>query len=756
MAIRDNYRLMHTYESESRRLRTWIKENFSPRDYYNLLGFVNRTSQTAYQKKSDNLFKKFSHLHFKYKQKNAIRPQGSQSSSKPKVGRVLINLSDHPLSDSEKSLLEKGPGYAITQKRIPDKEIKVALENFGRKLVVRDYHPLKPSTGTAAVAADPPFYPNSWYFPVQKNARLRTLLLEFGFKVKEILSKAQTPRSNISKSEREAIKTLRGDKSVITLVADKGNATVIMNRSDYIEKMDPILNDTAHFKKIDSDPTPKWEKALNKFLLNKLRKPGLIKNKLYRFLRSSDSRTPKLYGLPKVHKEGVPLRPIVSAVRTFSYNVGKLLVWILGPYMTDCDSYVKNSAEFASFLASVKPGYSRQASFDVKSLFTNVPVNEAVDLALELIDRDDNARFPLPSNHLRKLFEFATSHCAFQFEDSFYLQIDGLSMGNPLAPPLAHLFMIKIEKRALNIGLRIFLTWKRYVDDIYVRLRKRDFLQLDNITERLNQVHPSIEFTAEPEEAGRLNFLQVSIQKETGNHSEYSTSVYRKPTHTNLYLRWDSAHPDSQKLGSFHSLLWNAKRICSSLVAYKKEKQFLLALFRDDMGYPENRLLHIIYKVEHPLAHPKPKKEGSIPLVPPYVKGVSEKIARAWKTTAREHGLKQDTTVGYQAMSKLKSLLVKPYSPDPPGQCIYSAVCKKCGESYLGETGLSLSTRLTHHSRDKNSAVKRHQCGFDSFEWKMIARSHNTNERKIYESILIRESQPVLNRNLGVDPYVFV
>ncbi len=125
LAIRDNYRLIHTYESESRRLRTWIKENFSPRDYYNLLGFVNRTSQTAYQKKSDNLFKKFSHLHFKYKQKNAIRPQGSQSSSKPKVGRVLINLSDRPLSDCEKSLLEKGLGYAIFyRKGFPTKKLK--------------------------------------------------------------------------------------------------------------------------------------------------------------------------------------------------------------------------------------------------------------------------------------------------------------------------------------------------------------------------------------------------------------------------------------------------------------------------------------------------------------------------------------------------------------------------------------------------------------------------------------------------------
>ena len=90
-----------------------------------------------------------------------------------------------------------------------------------------------------------------------------------------------------------------------------------------------------------------------------------------------------------MHKEGFPCRPIVSAVNTFNYNVGKFLVWILTPYMPLCDSFVRNSTNFVQKVANLKPGYSLQVSFDVKSLYTNVPVKEAIEVALSLVQNDN-------------------------------------------------------------------------------------------------------------------------------------------------------------------------------------------------------------------------------------------------------------------------------------------------------------------------------------------------------------------------------
>ncbi len=74
----------------------------------------------------------------------------------------------------------------------------------------------------------------------------------------------------------------------------------------------------------------------------------------------------------------------------------------------------------------------------------------------------------------------------------------------------------------------------------------------------------------------------------------------------------------------------------------------------------------------------------------------------------------------------------------------------------MGETGLILENRRKSHEKDKNSAIRGHCHDFDAFDWDFLCRAHNTNERKILESLHIREKKPALNRNQGVDPYVFV
>ncbi len=361
-------------------------------------------------------------------------PASQPNSSK--IKKVVYNLSDRVLSTAEQSLLEKGLGFSITRKQIPDMDFKVACENFARKLVVGTAYPIRPTVPDRVQT--PPFRPNNSFFPENLDPNLAACLLGFGQKCRKILQKASAPSSNISRSEREAIRCLRNDPDTEILPADKGNATVVMSRTSYVERMMVVLDDPAHFERIDANPTAKWEKILRKFLLQ-LKNGGYLPNRLYRFLRPSDARTPQLYGLPKIHKPSVPLQPVVSVVHSFNFNIGKFLVWLLSPYMMTCDSYVKNSTDFVQRLSRVKPGYSRRVSFDVISLFTNVPVNEAVDLALEIIANDQDPRFRLPLKKLKKLFDYATKFCCFEFNGIFFLQIDGLSMGNPLAPPLAHL-----------------------------------------------------------------------------------------------------------------------------------------------------------------------------------------------------------------------------------------------------------------------------------------------------------------------------
>ena len=79
-------------------------------------------------------------------------------------------------------------------------------------------------------------------------------------------------------------------------------------------------------------------------------------------------------------------------------------------------------------------------SFDVESLFTNIPLSETINLAVET-NRKDNPAFPISKANLRELFTFATSQTHFLFNGLFFDQCDGVAMGSPLAPILANLFM---------------------------------------------------------------------------------------------------------------------------------------------------------------------------------------------------------------------------------------------------------------------------------------------------------------------------
>ena len=104
-------------------------------------------------------------------------------------------------------------------------------------------------------------------------------------------------------------------------------------------------------------------------------------------------------------------------------------------------------------------------------------------------------------------------------------------------------------------------------------------------------------------------------------------------------------------------------------------------------------------------------------------------------------------------MSKLRSLLVSPYPPDPPGQCVYEAKCTTCGKVYIGETGLFLESRKKSHMTAQNSAIRLHE--HNDFTFTMVARAQNINRRKIHEAFEICDRKPELNETNGVFRFCF-
>ena len=135
---------------------------------------------------------------------------------------------------------------------------------------------------------------------------------------------------NLSKSELDALKSLKTNSAITICKPDKGNGAVVLNHSDYCQKINQLLNDTSKFVELPDDPAITREKKLHEYL-HYLKTKGALDESTYQTIRPQGSKPGRIYGLPKIHKDGNPLRPIVSSIGTYTYELSKFLADILKP-----------------------------------------------------------------------------------------------------------------------------------------------------------------------------------------------------------------------------------------------------------------------------------------------------------------------------------------------------------------------------------------------------------------------------------------
>ena len=175
-----------------------------------------------------------------------------------------------------------------------------------------------------------------------------------------------------------------------------------------------------------------------------------------------------MYGLPKTHKEGSPLRPIISNVGSVTYKLSKWLADLFAPAVgKSSDSHIKNSQDFCEKVKGLTiPQGSRLVSFDVDSLFTMVPVKETIKYLEEILPTL-NLDIPVTKKKFIDLIRLVLDDNVFTANEGFYRQKEGLAMGNPLSPILANIFMEYFESQLLKKIAPPGLIWLRYVDDVF-------------------------------------------------------------------------------------------------------------------------------------------------------------------------------------------------------------------------------------------------------------------------------------------------
>ena len=162
--------------------------------------------------------------------------------------------------------------------------------------------------------------------------------------------------------------------------------------------------------------------------------------------------------------------------------------------------------------------------------------------------------------HITTLLEFCLKSTSFVFQGQYYQQMEGAAMESPLNPIVANIFMEKFEKEALDTAPHPPSLWKRYVDDTFVIQEEQ---HKDRFFHHINSIDPNIKFTAETTKAnGSMPFLHTLVTPQSDG--SLATTVYRKPTHTNQYLHWDSHHAIMNMYSIISSLLHRPKHICSN------------------------------------------------------------------------------------------------------------------------------------------------------------------------------------------------
>ena len=213
------------------------------------------------------------------------------------------------------------------------------------------------------------------------------------------------------------------------------------------------------------------------------------------------------------------------------------------------------------------------SSYYVSALFTSVPVDPALNIIKDLLEKDHTLkeRTVMEVSDIILLLEFCLKDTYFSFQDQFYEQVEGAAMGSPVNPIVDNLYMEYLEQKALSTAPTPPRFWCRYVDDTFVihkEVNKQGFLQ------HINSVDPATKFTVEDnKEDGSIPFLDTIVKPEADG--TLSTTVYRKPTHTDQYVQWDSHHHLSAKFSVVHTLSHRASTVCSKHELLQKEKDHL-------------------------------------------------------------------------------------------------------------------------------------------------------------------------------------
>ena len=658
--------------------------------------------------------------------KSAISTTSKYAEEK-KRQQMVIKLKKLKL-DSDKDVFNEKKVVNLSSRNLSESE--VAVLNKGLKFNTKDSDPLKFMAETEFIMAVNDLKP-------EDKSTIRSYLT-----------------SQMKKHNRHStfsLKSLKSDSSIIILLADKGGSTAILDRSQYDDKMIEILSDSTSYCEVMNDPTTTQIRKMEKYLLT-LKKKKVISAEDYKFISPKETTIAEIYGLPKLHKENYPLRPVVSLVDSPTYYLAKWLFKKLKDLASHSSFSINNSQEFLSKLKCTSVAEDElMVSFDVISLYPSIQLDLAKSCVTEFLSIHPHS---LSNTVLLELISLCLN-IYFSFKNRFFEQKKGTPMGSPISGLLAELVMQKLENIAISKLQPKF--WLRYVDDTFVIMKRND---LNDMLLTLNSIFPGIKFTHEVERNGELAFLDILVKRNSDGFTE--TSVHRKKAYAGTILNFNSNHPVIHKRNCIRTLFQRTITHCNTEENKNNEIKFLFQLFQNN-NYPKQFIERTWSQMKEQLKQnnevqqtttieeQEQRKQTYYTL--PYINGISETLSRMFQ--------KHDIKIAHKPTTTLKNQLFKPKklkSDLERRNVIYQIDCSNCQQKYIGQTRKQLSTRVHEHRLavrriDQRSQISTHCVEEDhAFDWSS-AKSINSCEHRYGREFMEAwySSDHSINRHIELD-----
>lgn len=518
-------------------------------------------------------------------------------------------------------------------------------------------------------------------------------------------------------------KFLKNHSNIIIVQADKGNKTVAMYKAEYDEKMIKLLDDKTTYKTSRTDPTEKLRKTNNNIVTD-LFKNEHINAREKHFLLSSAANAPRIYGLPKVHKQNVPLRPIVSSFNIPCYHLSKHIGHIL-QHLISTSYNIKNSMQLKQSMKNINLGDDEIiVSFDVISLFTNIPIQTAIRIIIRHWDKV-KIHTTIPKAQFLHILKFCLiDNNYFIFDKTIYTQVFGMPMGNPLSPTIADIVLddlldntiADLKNKDINIKYIV-----KYVDDILAIIKTDD---KDEILRTLNYYHGKLKFTIEVEENNKIAYLDTEI-----HHVENTIKFdwYQKKIASGRIINFNSTQPKSQIINTAKSLLYKIFTISDEQFHLKNINIATKLLINN--SFPKKLIQDLIDETNLKIQHEKNKSTPNNDLQNDnieidktkmfysvqYIPGLTD--SKTLKTTINDEKVcfayKSNTT-----LSAIFSNIKTPIEKQQQHNLVYEIPCmgneqEQCRQIYIGTTKRTLDVRIGEHKADiekrrDNTALSQH------------------------------------------------